>query len=335
MKYLLYSFLSFLLFVSCSGDERVAYTQVKGNAQGTTFNIVYDDPNKTDYSNEIDSVFRVIDRSMSLWDSLSTITKLNASDSGLVVDSHFANVYLISKNIYERTHGSFDITMGPLIKSWGFIRKNQLPVPPPEEIEAKKKNVGMSFFVLEKDFMRKLNPLAEIDMNAVAQGYSVDVLAKFLELKGIKNYLVEVGGELKTAGVNQFNQAWNVGIEKPDFNSSFSKNSIKAVVGLSNKSLATSGSYRKFIEVDGKKYSHTIDPTTGSPVTHNLLSVTVIADNCADADAYATAFMVMGRDSAMGIAQREKLEVYCIFDEDGTLKTQATKGFEELLVAEN
>lgn len=326
--------LTFLLN-SCKSEVNYQFTQVKGNAQGTTFNIVYDDKNETDYSISIDSLFQVIDKSMSLWDSTSTISLLNKSTEGREIDSHFKTVYNLSQTISAKTNGSFDITMGPLIKSWGFIRKKGLPVPSQEEIDQKLAYVGIENFKLEGNYLRKKIPEAEIDMNAVAQGYSVDVVAEFLNKKKIPNYLIEIGGEIRTKGINQFGEAWKVGIEKPDFNAGFSKNSIKAVLGMTDLSLATSGSYRKFIEVDGKKYSHTIDPKTGKPVTHNLLSVTVIAPDCGSADAFATSFMVLGQDSALVIAKREKLEIYCIYDDQGELKSTFTPGFEKLMLQEN
>jgi FAD:protein FMN transferase len=326
---------SFLVLFSCTSKKEKNFTQVKGNAQGTTFNVVYEDTKEEDYSLQIDSLFRLIDNSMSLWDSTSVITALNKSTNGCVVDSHFKNVFLLSKSIASRTHESFDISVGSLIKSWGFIRKNGLPIPSDEEIQRKMAFVGQHNFSFVGDSLIKKIPEAEIDMNAVAQGYTVDVLANFLEEKGVLNFLIEVGGEIRTKGKNQYGDAWKVGIEKPDFNAGISKNSIKAVIGLSDRALATSGSYRKFIEVDGKKYSHTIDPKTGRPVSHNLLSVTVLAQDCASADAFATAFMVLGQDSAMAIASREKLDIYCIYDEQGELKSIFTPGFEKLLIHQN
>lgn len=323
------------VFFSCEKDSEYLYTQLKGQAQGTTFNIVYDDKSETDYSKSIDSLFKLMDKSMSLWDSTSTISNLNKSEKGYEVDMHFQNVYHIANDISKRTYESLDITMGSLIKSWGFIRKNGLPVPSDSEIAQKLKFIGIENFDLQNGHLTKKLPEAEIDMNAVAQGYTVDVIAAFLESKNIENYLIEVGGEIRTKGKNKEKEAWKVGIEKPDFNAGSNTNAIKAVVGLSDRSLATSGSYRKFVEVDGKKYSHTIDPKTGRPVTHNLLSVTVIAQDCASADAFATAFMVLGKDSAMAISKREKLDVYCIYDVDGELKSIFTPGFESLLVQEH
>lgn len=318
--------------MSCSGPESSSYEQLKGSAQGTTFSIVYEPVSEDDYTIEVDSIFKAIDKSMSLWDSTSVISQFNSSVDGVTIDPMFKTVYERAKEIHEETDGSLDITIGPIIRSWGFIRENGLPVPPASEVEIKLSSVGMEKVALKDKFLSKKLPSVEIDVNAVAQGYSVDVLVDFLEEKGVKNLLVEIGGEVRSVGVNQYNEAWKVGIERPDYNKGIGRNGIKAVVALSGKSLVTSGSNRKYVEVDGKKYSHTIDPKTGYPVTHNLLSVSVIADNAMDADAYATAFMVLGVEKSLQLSKKLGLEIFCIYDDEGEFKTTSSPGFDQYIL---
>ncbi len=318
-----------LLFLCACQQEKPAYLTLSGKAQGTTFNIIYQDSQQRDFSRPVDSLFRLIDKSMSLWENSSLINRINRNDALVLgVDDHFAAVFQKSKDISEITGGAFDVTVGPLVKAWGFSVKKGLPPPDSAQVDSLRQLVGFQKIKLENGIFRKADPRMEIDFNAIAQGYTVDLISIFLEKNGVKNYLVEIGGEVRTLGVNDRNEVWKIGIDKPVENETEGSRPLQTTVALSGKSLATSGSYRKFVVRDGKKFSHAIDPKKGRPIDHNLLSVSVLADDCATADAYATAFLVMGMEKAMGMAERLGLEIYCIYgDENGALQVKSTPGF--------
>jgi thiamine biosynthesis lipoprotein len=318
------SLLFFLLFTSC-GKEKPAYLTLTGKAQGTTFNITYQDLQKRDFSQPVDSLFRLIDKSMSLWDSASVISRVNRKEPNVRVDEHFAAVFQKAHDISEITGGAFDATVGPLVKAWGFSIKKGLPPPDSAQVDSLRQLIGFQKIRFENGVLQKADPRMEVDFNAIAQGYTVDLISDFLEKNGVKNYLVEIGGEVRTLGVNDRNEIWKIGIDKPVENEKEGERPLQTTVALSGKSLATSGSYRKFVVRDGKKFSHAVDPKTGFPITHNLLSVSVIAQDCASADAYATAFLVLGMDKAMEMAERLGLEIYCVYaDEKGGLQVKST-----------
>ena len=316
-----------LLAFSC-GKEKSAYLILTGKAQGTTFNIHYQDASGRDFSRSVDSLFRLIDKSMSLWDSTSTISRINRNETGIQVDTHFAAVLNRARAVSEATGGIFDVTVGPLVKAWGFSYKKGLPLPDSAKVDSLRQIIGFHKIRLENGAVQKTDPRMEIDFNAIAQGYTVDVIANFLEKNGVKNYLVEIGGEVRTAGSNDRGAAWQIGLDKPVELEATGNRQLQTTISLSGKSLATSGSYRKFVVRNGKKFSHAIDPRTGYSIAHNLLSVSVIAADCTTADAFATAFLVMGMEEAMQSAKANGLEIYCIYeDENGALQVRATDGF--------
>jgi len=319
-------FLGLVLLIS-SCQNKPKFTYLEGEAQGTTFRIVYE--GEQDFSQPIDSLFRVIDHSMSLWDSTSIISKLNANRADVKADNHFEIVFQKSQEVAKTTDGAFDITVGPLVKIWGFSYKKGLPFPNQTNIDSLLQFIGYQSIQLQNGVLTKESLQTEIDFNAIAQGYTVDVMADFLKSKNIQNYMIEIGGEVRAAGKNEKNQTWKIGIDKPT-NQEDPNRPLQAVVSLNNKSLATSGSYRKFVERDGKKYSHAIDPKTGFPITHNLLSISVIANDCMTADAYATAFLVMGLEKAKPLAQQLHLEWYGIYTlPNGQMKTTSSVHFLE------
>lgn len=304
-----------------------AYTRLEGNAQGTTFSIVYRDSLKRDFSLQVDSLFRLIDKSMSLWDEGSIISRLNRNEPGVRADEHFSAVFTKAREVSEATGGAFDVTVGPLVKAWGFSIKKDLPPPDSMQVDSLLQLVGYQKVIFENGWLVKPDPRMEIDFNAIAQGYTVDLIAGFLMRNGVRDYMVEVGGEVRTAGITERNTVWNIGIDKPLANESEGR-VLQATVALDNKSLATSGSYRKFVVRDGRRFSHAIDPATGFPITHNLLSVSVLAGDCTTADAYATAFLVLGMEKAKEIARNKDLEWYCIYEDDnGRLQVQYSPGF--------
>lgn len=323
MKHLLLLF--FIAIVACR-QAPPDYMRLEGKAQGTTFHITYYDSLSRDFSAPVDSLFRLIDRSMSLWDSTSIISRVNRNEAGVQADEHFTAVFRRSQEVSVTTGGAFDITVGPLVKAWGFSYKKGLPPPDSAQVDSLRQLTGFQKVGLENGKLIKADPRMEVDMNAIAQGYTVDLIAQFLEQKGIRHYMVEIGGEVRTAGRNDKGEAWQIGIDKPVGEETAGR-PLQTVVSLSGKSLATSGSYRKFIVRDGKKYSHAIDPKTGYPITHNLLSVSVIASDCATADAYATAFLVLGIEGSIEIASKLGLEVYGMYaDEQGKIQVRTNFG---------
>ncbi|MEZ4919515.1 MAG: FAD:protein FMN transferase [Saprospiraceae bacterium] len=317
-----------LLFESCDSPQD-AFIQLEGKAQGTTFSIRYLDSKSRDFSKEVDSLFRAVDHSMSTWDTASIITAFNANLPAQA-DVHFIRVFERAHAISEDTKGIFDISVGPLVRAWGFSFKKNLPPPDSAMVDSLQQLIGYEKIQLVEGKLVKSNPAMQVDMNAIAQGYTVDVMAEFLESKGVERYMVEIGGEVRTAGLNASETPWQIGIDKPV--EPDAPRTLQTVVGLSDRSLATSGSYRKFIERDGHKYSHAINPISGYPVEHSLLSVSVLADNCMDADAYATAFLVMGLDQTMKLAAQKGMDVYCIYaDSSNQLQVATTEGFQRLL----
>lgn len=315
-------FLLLTLFFACQ-DKTPEYIHLEGKAQGTTFRIVYLDSLQRDFSKPVDSLFHLIDRSMSLWDSTSVISRLNRNEPDVQIDAHFAAVIRRSQEVAAATNGYFDITVGPLVRAWGFSYKKGLPPPDSAQVDSLRQLIGYQKINLQNGVLQKADPRMQVDVNAIAQGYTVDVLVEYLAQQGVRNCLVEVGGEVRTTGLNEQHEPWRIGIDKP-LEGEVEGRPLQTIVPLSGKALATSGSYRKFVERDGKKYSHAIDPHTGYPITHNLLSISVLADDCTTADAYATAFLVLGLEKSKKIAREKGLFWYGIYaGETGELKVES------------
>jgi thiamine biosynthesis lipoprotein len=313
------------LLGSCSQSGH-DYITLQGNAQGTTFNIQYQDADSRDWKNQVDSIFRVVDKSMSLWDSTSLISRVNRNEN-VQVDSHFKKVFIRSMEISKLTQGAFDVTVSPLVKTWGFSYKKGLPLPDSAAVDSILQFIHFEKVRLQDASVLKDDPRTELDFNAIAQGYTVDLICEFLDSKRINNYLVELGGEVRAKGLNPRDSVWVIGIDQPDPHST--EHNLQIAVHLRDKALATSGNYRKFIEKDGKKYSHVIDPHTGYPAEHTLLSVSVIAEDCMTADALATAFMVLGLERSFVMMNSLPVEAYFIYadPESGEILTESTPGF--------
>lgn len=302
------------------------YKTLEGKAQGSTYRIVYQSDRELNFSHSVDSLFGVIDHSMSLWLNNSLISKVNANQPYDKIDEHFTKVFKASEGISRKTDAYFDVSVGPLVKAWGFGKSNSRIVPNNAQLDSLKKLVSYKNIKIKKGKVIKKYPDIQLDFNAIAQGYSVDLICDFLIKNGVANFLVEVGGEVRAKGKNSKQGTWKVGIENPN-----NENSLQAVVLLDNKSLATSGSYRKYFVSEGQKYSHAIDPHLGKPVTHNVLSMTVLANTCAEADAYATAFLVMGLEKAKIYAKKEKVDFFAIYANGGELNTYATSGMKKAI----
>ncbi len=326
--------LPFLLIILTSCNQKpkeLKLVKFTGLAQGTYYEVTYFDSESRNFQSSVDSILKQFDQCASIYEKSSIISKINNNDSTVILDSNFIEVFNLSQKISKETEGAFDCTVGPLVKAWGFsIKENkELELP---KIDHLMQFIGYQKIKIENGKFQKESPEIMIDFNAIAQGYSVDIIAKFLENKGIENYLVDVGGEVLGKGKKVDNSSWIVGIEKPA-ESSNADRVIQIKVELKDKALCTSGNYRKYRIIKGKKYSHEIDPKTGFPVTHNLLSVSVMGNDCGAADAYATAFMVMGLEkSKLFLSKHPELAVYFIYtDSDGTLKTDQTANFEQYI----
>jgi thiamine biosynthesis lipoprotein len=308
------------------------YSKITGKAQGTTYAITFENNQNLVLQQEVDSIFKLIDKSMSLWDSTSVISNFNKTVDAYTVDAHFSVVFEKSKTLYTLSDGAFDPTVGQLVKSWGFIRKKNLPLPTQAAIDSLLKCVGFDKVSLKENVVLKQNPNIQLDFNAIAQGYTVDVLAAQLDKHKVENYMVELGGEVITKGKNKQGDKWRIGIEQPVQNDTDQENAVQAILGLSNISLATSGNYRNFIEKDGKKFSHIINPKTGKPAEQAVLSVSVLAPTCAEADAWATAFMVMGKEKSLEIAKKQGLDIQIILSSDKGFEVIQTEDFKKRIV---
>jgi thiamine biosynthesis lipoprotein len=320
-----------LLLVSCKGIEK---NENVGGALGTSYSIIYLSDKTLDYQREIDSVFQAVNQSLSTYIPTSDISKINRGDTTIVVDALFRDVFKISNEVYQKTNGYFDPTVGALVNAWGFG-------PGPEiEMDSSKVDSLLNFVgfdkvvITDKGTVRKSNPNIYLDFNAIAKGYAIDCLAKMMDQKGIKNYLLEVGGELVAKGENILKgKPWVVGIDDPQIAEG---RALKILIHLKDKALASSGNYRKFRinPQTGMKYVHTIDPKTGFTKAGNTLGVTIVADTCAEADAYATAFMAMDLDDALKLLSQEKqIDGYIIYlDGNGQPQEFMTAGFKALVV---
>lgn len=323
-------FAFFFLYSGFFQIQSVPYKTLQGQAQGSTYRIVYEDKKEIDFSKSVDSLFYLVDQSMSLWNNASLISKINDNQTYGEVDEHFAKVFGASEVVSKKTKGYFDITVGPLVKAWGFGKDKNRLVPNRQSLDSLKKLVNYKNIRIDKGKVIKKYPESQIDFNAIAQGYTVDLISEFLINNGVLNFLVEVGGEVRASGKNEKLETWKVGIENPK-----DENNLQAIVSLGNKSLATSGSYRKFFVNDGKKYSHAIDPRLGKPVFHNVLSMTVLANTCTEADAFATAFLVMGLEKAKHFAKKEKIDFFAIFEQNSQINIFATEGMKSVILEIN
>ena len=309
----LFVFLAIIVaFTSCKNEEKPAHINLNGHIFGTTYRIVYTN-SKTNYKKTIDSLFYLVNKSLSTYIPTSDISKINAGDSTVVVDDFFLEVFKKSKKIHKETNGFFDPTVGNLVNAWGFGPKNEKKNLATNEVKQQMQFVGFDKVKIIDRKVIKEYPKIYLDFNAIAKGYGIDVVGRFLEAKNIPNYLIEIGGEIRTRGKKSNGNPWKIGFDNPNTDGS---RTVSRTINLSNKSMATSGNYRKFrITEDGKKYVHTINPKTGFATESNLLSVSVISDSdCADVDAYATAFMAMGLQKTKEFIQYHKnLDVLLLF----------------------
>lgn len=306
-----------LCVVSCAKKpQKIGYS---GLAQGSYFSIIYYDTDGRDFEHEIDSILKAVDNSVSLWNENSIIRKVNRNDD-VVVDQIFKNNFEWARKASEFSDGAFDATIGPLVEAWGFHYKKELEMTP-EMVDSIRQLVDYKKIEIVNDKVVKADPNMTLDFNAVAQGYTTDLIGEFLESRGVRDYLVDVGGEIFAKGTKTNGEMWTIGIERPAENYD-SERSVQIKINLKDKGIVTSGNYRKYIEKDGVRYSHSIDTKTGYPVEHNLLSATVIAENASWADCLATICMVVGKEKASELLEDQGVEAYFIFVEDGTIRSE-------------
>ncbi|TMU50847.1 FAD:protein FMN transferase [Flagellimonas algicola] len=321
-----------LFLVGCTPKVWVK-NQSAGGALGTSYSILYISEEELDYQKEIDSVFQVLNQSMSTYLPSSDISRINEGDSTVIVDEMFQDVFKTSSAIHKASDGYFDPTVGVLANAWGFGPGEQLDLDS-LKVDSLLAYVGWDKVQLnDNGTISKMHPAIRFDFNAVAKGYAIDRLGAMLDAKGIKNYLVEVGGEVLAKGRNLVSgKSWSVGIDDPQVEVG---RQLKRIVSLENKAMASSGNYRKFRvdPITGEKYVHTINPKTGFTKNSSVLAASVVAITCAEADAYATAFMAMDLVDTKKLLESEvNLEAYIIYlDDNGETKEFMTPGFNALI----
>lgn len=309
--------------------QQPAYNSITGFVFGTVYNITYQ--HNDDLKDEIEAELKRFDQSLSPFNDSSVISRINRNEE-LVTDSFFRKCFNRSMEISRKTNGAFDITIAPLANAWGFGFKKGA-FPDSLMIDSLREITGYEKVKLDDDKVIKQDPRIMLSCSAVAKGYSVDVVAQLLDRKGIKNYMVDIGGEVVVKGKNPKDRLWRIGINKPIDDSLSVRQDIQTVLELTDLGMATSGNYRNFYYKDGKKYAHTIDPRTGYPVQHSILSSTVIAEDCMTADALATSFMVMGLEEAEKFCKANpKIDAYFIYSgENGEFKTYYTEGMKKYI----
>jgi len=318
----------FLLFASCK--EKTKYFFNEGFIFGTVYHISYQ--GSEDLHDEIKQRMIEFDASLSTYKKTSIISRVNNNDTTVVLDKYFVKLIHRSHDISVKTNGAFDITVAPLVNAWGFGFKGKKE-PSKINVDSLLQITGYTKISLINNKLVKQDNRIMLDASAIAKGYGVDVVAQLLINKGISNFMVEIGGEIRVQGNSTSNRAWRLGIDKPIEDPGIQKREIQNVIQLSEGALATSGNYRQFYVKNGRKYAHTISPSTGYPVQHTLLSSTVVAKDCMSADAYATAFMVLGLDESIKIVENDSLiDAYFIYtDKSGEYKTYSSENMKNML----
>ena len=302
----------------------------EGMVFGTIYKITYQ--HNDDLQNEIKAAMMEVDNSLSPYNPHSIITRINHNED-TVLNEHFLHVFNLAQQISTETEGAFDITVAPLVNAWGFGFKHSIDIDP-NVIDSLRQFVGYQKIKLEDGKIVKEDARTMLDCSAIAKGYGVDRVARLLDQKGVQHYMVDIGGEVVLKGKNPRMKTWRIGINKPVEDSLSVNQELQTILEVSGVGMATSGNYRKFYYKDGKRYAHTIDPRVGTPVQHNILSATVIAKDCTTADAYATAFMVMGLEEAKAFCEAHpELHAYFICDGEGdSYEIFATPGMEKWMV---
>jgi thiamine biosynthesis lipoprotein len=302
-------------------QQSMPYQTTEGMVFGTVYKTTYQFDR--DLRQEIEAELAHVDAEFSMFNDTSVVTRFNQGGRP-VLDDTFKEVFQLASDISRQTDGAFDVTVAPLVNAWGFGFKHE-QMPTRQQVDSLRKFVGMQHLTYDKrrSLITKDDPRVMLDFSAIAKGYGSDVVARLLRRYGIQNFLVEIGGEMVVSGISPKRLPWRVGVAKPTDDSLAVSGQMQTVLNVTDCAMATSGNYRRFYYKGGRKYAHTIDPKTGYPVQHSLLSATVLAKDCAVADAYATSLMVMGLDKARKLLeQHPELMAYLIYsDQNGELAT--------------
>lgn len=322
-----------ILITSGSSQNEWKRFSITGHAQGTTYAVVYYTKEICVTQQQTDSVLKAIDQSLSLYQINSLINQFNNSKKGLLLDEHLQQVVRASLKTYKATNGFFDATVFPLVEAWGFALKKTNTVPDSLTVRSLQSCVNSKWLYLKGSYLYKKKQCIKIDLNGIAQGYSVDVLAAFLESKGISNYLVEIGGEIRVKGTKQpSNEKMKIGVESPEMGV-FDNHPLQTIVQIDAGAITTSGSFRRYFETKGQRITHIINPKTGYPQQNELISVTVYAKDAMTADAYDNALMLMGLKQALAFVEKRKdIAAYFIYrKENGEIADTASTAFFKLL----
>lgn len=327
-------FLAFLIIgtvVIVGRQKSVPYQHDEGRIFGTTYHITYQSDDNL--KKEIEETLKAVDQEFSMFNPQSTVALINEGKRPTLSDD-FLEVYQLAQQVNEESDGAFDITVAPLVNAWGFGFKNQ-QMPNNHQIDSLRRLVGMEHVSLAgakgSQYVRFQRPRMMLDFSAIAKGYGTDRVARLLMSHDVANFMVEIGGEVYAKGNSEKRLPWRIGVSKPVDDPDNDAQELETVLNVTNQAMATSGNYRNFYYKGGRKYAHTIDPKTGRPVQHSLLSATVLAPTCAEADAYATSFMVMGLDKARQVLERKKqLKAYFIYhNAQGGLSVWKSEGLDE------
>jgi len=329
-------FVAIMLFTFCShkhpNTKHFEYLKLAGYAQGTTYHITYENSVNQNLGKQVDSILKAFDLSLSEYIPNSIISRINANDPTAKTDTLFNTIFQKSKIVHDNTGGAFDITVGPLVDAWGFGPKGH-KFPRKGQIDTLLQYVGMEKVKIVNNKVIKKFPQINIDVNAIAQGFSVDVVCHYFDSLGIKNYIVEIGGELRAKGKNAKDNNWRVGIDSPIDGNSHPGEDIQKILHITDKAMATSGNYRKYYEENGVKYAHHIDPHTGYPAKQTILSITLISNECAMSDGFATGCIVVGlKKTKEFLKKHPEFDAYIIYsDNKGQFCEFMTEGVKKMI----
>lgn len=325
--FILSAFICGVLFLGCNRSGAYKYTE--GRIYGTFYHISY--ASSEDLEVEIHRQMELVNASLSMFNPQSVIARINRGESD-TTDILFRKMFDKAIQVNRVTDGAFDITVAPLVNAWGFGYEKEV-FPDSARIDSLLLRVGMDKLTLEDNRIQKAFPGVEMDASSIAKGLGVDLVAEYFDRRGINNYMVEIGGEVRVKGESAKNRSWRIGIDRPEDDVTGESQQLQLVVGLTSGTLATSGNYRNFYIHKGKKYVHTINPKTGYPIQTDILSASVYAPTCMEADAYATAFMVLGLKKAQQVIQKHsELEGCFIYQEQGALKTWMSDGMKKMII---
>lgn len=312
-------------------QRSMPYQHNEGMIFGTVYSVTYQ--YDRDLKDQIEAELKKVDQSLSMFNQQSIISRVNRNED-VKVDNLFTDVFTLAQTISRETDGAFDITVAPLVNAWGFGFKGKGPQPSAAQVDSLKRLVGYQMVSLKGGKVVKQKPGITLDCSAIAKGYGSDVVARYLRSLDIKNFMVEIGGEVVTQGNSPKRVPWRIGVTKPTDDSLSVADELETVLNVTDRAMATSGNYRNFYYKGGKKFAHTIDPKTGHPVQHSLLSATVLAPSCAAADGYATAFMVLGLDRAKAVLERHsELMAYFIYsDAQGRYQTWYSPSMKDKII---